>query len=122
MRTAIVGVLILAAGLTVSVGCAPSEPVRRGPASRYRGEEAPTFRVSEVLPASIIRGPNYQIEEFVPVVDYGYQFRIRSAFGIIPAHGTDMLELRLREINAIHRAYVARDAPQQSLADLEVLR
>jgi len=82
-------------------GCQSSEPVSRQPRARLQGEPAPTFLVQQVLEPRLLRGPNYQIDPTVPVMDYGYLFKIRTSYGVIPAHGLAMLELRLREMHSI---------------------
>ncbi|OHB62548.1 MAG: hypothetical protein A2168_06805 [Planctomycetes bacterium RBG_13_50_24] len=65
---------------------------------------APVFDASRVLPKEILRGPNYQIAEHVPVEEYQYVFTVNSDFGTITARGRDMLDLRLRELKSIKAA------------------
>lgn len=94
--------LVVATGI-VAAGCGlPSGPLfgRLGVLPRM----GPTFDVKSVLTASAIRGANWEIERRVPVVDDRFMFRIRTRNGVIPAHGMDMLELRLREMYSIQLA------------------
>jgi hypothetical protein len=87
------------------VGCSQSgSSARHGPAERYQGEQPATFRASAILPWEVLVGPDYRIEETVPVADYMYLFTIRTSYGVIPARGRDMLALRLQEMAAIQRA------------------
>ena len=74
------------------------------PETRLAGEEAPAFRVSDLLPETTYRGENYRVADKVPVVDCQYSYTIESDFGDIPAMSTDLLLLRLRELRAIETA------------------
>ena len=89
---------ILTAGFC---GCATTP---RAPAGRSRGERAPVFSVSQVLPKDMLRGSNYRLAERVPVQEYQYVFTVRSDFGAITARGRHMLGLRLRELKSIEAA------------------
>src|SRR5262249_15318323 len=93
--------MAIAIGLTG--GCAQVHSGGPTPLFRGAGTAGPDFRASEVVPTAVIRGSNYTIEERVPVVDCYYDFRINTPDGVIPAHGMDMLELRLREMKSIQR-------------------
>ena len=101
----------VAAWLVLSAGCGMKEPVRQAPAQRFQGEQAPAVRARDVLPADILRGSNYTIDDYVPVVEYQYMFTLRTRFGTIPALGKNMLELRLQEMQAIKRAQRMGDDP-----------
>jgi len=88
--------------LTAAIcGCTTTQ---KAPAGRSQGEMAPVFDASRVLPKEILRGPNYQIAEHVPVEEYQYVFTVNSDFGTITARGRDMLDLRLRELKSIKAA------------------
>jgi hypothetical protein len=97
-RKLTVVISILTAGFC---GCATTP---KAPAGRSQGEIAPAFSASRVLPKEILRGPNYQIAESVPVEEYQYVFTVKSDFGTITARGRDMLGLRLRELKSIEAA------------------
>lgn len=84
--------------------CSQAPKAPPTPAARLRGEPAPVFRAGDVLPREVLRGANYEIEDRVEIKDYGFVFRIRTRYGVIPALGREMLELRLREMGAIERA------------------
>jgi len=75
-------------------------------------EPAPTFRASDLLVSDILRGPNYTIDEFVQVENYKYRFNLNTEWGVIPVHGLNMLELRLREMYAIENARQLAQDPQ----------
>lgn len=97
-RKLTVVISILTAGFC---GCATTPKV---PAGRSQGEMALTFSASLILPKEILRGPNYQIAERVPVEEYQYVLTVNSDFGTITARGRDMLYLRLRELKSIEAA------------------
>jgi hypothetical protein len=76
-----------------------------------QSEPVPTFRASDLLVLDVLRGPNYQIDEFVQVQKYKYLFQINTEWGVVPAEGLNMLELRLREMHAIENLrQLAKDA------------
>jgi len=83
--------------------------------------QGPFFRASEILPANIIQGANYNIESQVPVIDDRFMFRIRTRYGIISAHGFDMLELRLREMYSLQVAERLRQEGHVSAGILDGL-
>jgi hypothetical protein len=105
MRSRAVDLLLPLIVGVVNAGCSQSgSSARHGPAERYQGEQAPAFRASSIVPWEVLVGPDYRIEEKVPVADYMYLFTIRTNYGVIPARGRDMLALRLQEMAAIQRA------------------
>ena len=60
----------------------------------------------------MLRGPNYRIAEYAPLVDFNFEFEIETPWGTIPAHGMAMLALRLRELHSIEYASrIARKNP-----------
>ena len=97
-RKMIVIISILTAGF---YGCATTP---KAPAGRSQGEFVLAYSASLILPKEILRGPNYQIAEHVPVEEYQYVFTVKSDFGTITARGRDMLYLRLRELKSIEAA------------------
>lgn len=104
-------VLTLCAALCLAVPVVGSPP--RALASGDSAEEpARVFRASELLPAEILRGPNYEIEEEVPLRGFWYDFRVKTPWGVLPARGMGMLELRIREMYAIERARQLSRDPQ----------
>ena len=62
------------------------------------------FDAADVLPPEQLRGRGYIVADRVPVVDHNFSFCIRTRFGKIPAHGRNMLELRLHEVQCIEQA------------------
>lgn len=79
--------------------------------TRLQGETPPTFNASDILPPEIISSASYAIDDDVPVTQYRYQFLIKSDYGEIPALGSDVLDLRLSELDAIAKAELVIDDP-----------
>ncbi len=94
----------------------PREPTRWTP------EPPPVFRVQEVVASEVIQGPDYHIDVDVPVREYKYLFTIHTPNGDLQALGRNLLEQRLREMNAIENARkIVRD-PQLVKGVVETLR
>jgi hypothetical protein len=68
------------------------------PAGLY--EQPPSFTASEVLPASLLRGPNYTIGQRVGLDNFQYVFKVDTKWGPFTVKGSDLLRVRLREIAA----------------------
>lgn len=109
------------AGL-LAAGCQmPLNPLF-GPGSLPPGKPGPTFDVDSLLPARVIHGDNYVIERPVQVLDDRFVFRIRTRYGVILAHGMDMLDLRLREMYSIRLAESIRNDAHLQTGIAEGLR
>lgn len=61
------------------------------------------MRFTEILPASFQQGPGYSINNKVRIEDNRYIFEAQTAYGGFSAKGLPMLELRLKEHNAIEQ-------------------
>ncbi len=90
-RWAVVPVIVsmLLLGATVS---APSAAQFEAPANR---------KAAEILPAELLKGPNYQVRETVVSYGYMHHWTVDSDFGIFEATGDGALRSRIREIYAI---------------------
>jgi hypothetical protein len=66
------------------------------------------FRTCDVVRPDLMRGANYRLGEYAPLVDFKFQFEIETPLGTIPAQGMAVLGLRLRELPSID--YAARIA------------
>lgn len=64
-------------------------------------ETPPVFHAEEVLPASLLRGSHHWIQD--PVYNDGInnRYTVNSRYGSLTVEGTDLLMIRLKEINAI---------------------
>jgi hypothetical protein len=56
------------------------------------------FRTRDIIRPDLLRGKNYRLAEYAPLVDFNFRFEIETPWGTIPAQGLAMLELRLREL------------------------
>ena len=63
-------------------------------------EQPPSFQASQVLPASLLRSPNYTIGNQVGLDNFQYVFRVDTAWGPFTIDGSDLLRVRAREIAA----------------------
>lgn len=70
------------------------------------------FDAADVLSAQQLQGPGYAVGPRVPVMDHNLAFRIRTHYGTIPAHGRNMLDLRLYEVQCIEQVAQIRGVRQ----------
>ncbi|HEV8067460.1 MAG TPA: hypothetical protein VGP76_06975 [Planctomycetaceae bacterium] len=56
------------------------------------------FRTRDIVRPDLLRGKNYRLADYTPLVDFNFRFEIETPWGTIPAHGMAMLDLRLREL------------------------
>jgi hypothetical protein len=59
------------------------------------------FRTADVVRPDLMRGANYRLSEYAPLVDYKFQFELETPWGSIPAHGMAMLGIRMAELKSI---------------------
>jgi hypothetical protein len=59
------------------------------------------YRTRDIVRPDLLRGKNYRLAEYTPLVDFNFRFEIESPWGTIPAHGMAMLDVRLRELCAL---------------------
>ena len=86
--------LLAAAGIGVGTGVSGEE----------KGfETPPTLKAGEVLPAGLLQGKRYRVEEAVPTDGFLMKFSIQSDFGTFVARSPEMAETRIKEIDAIDR-------------------
>lgn len=75
-----------------------------GPGYLYANQEvAEDLSASEVLPAELLSGPHYSIDERVENDGYLNYYTIRSDYGVFEAASTAMLRVRLKEIEALSK-------------------
>src|SRR5690606_22041018 len=94
-----VGLLLLATGRSSGEGPAAGDVVK-------------VYRAADILPRELLRGPNYEIEPEVALRGYWYDFRLKTEWGVLPARGMGMLEVRIREMHAVERARKMSRDPQ----------
>jgi hypothetical protein len=64
-------------------------------------EPNPVLKASQALPASLVSGPHFKVDEAVPTDGYTPAYTIQSDFGKYDARGREMLEVRVHEIAAL---------------------
>lgn len=64
-------------------------------------ETAPILVASKVLPPKLVKGAHYSIDERVQNDGYFNTYTIRTPFGIFKPSGRPLLEIRIKEIQAI---------------------
>ncbi len=71
------------------------------------------FRTRDIIRPDLLRGKNYRLAEYAPLVDFNFRFEIETPWGTIPAQGLAMLDLRLRELCALeYGSRIAEKNPQ----------
>jgi len=66
-------------------------------------EKPPVLPAKDIVPAAILGGKGYTIDSKVPTDGLLGRYTIRSAAGTFPAHGLEMLSVRVSELPAIQR-------------------
>ena len=95
-------------------------------------EPAPSLKASDLLPASLLKGPKHEVAQAVKSDGFLTAFTVTSPFGTWEAVDQEMLEVRVAEIYALDRlsefstsevfaAAVARAAEQKATAVANVL-
>ena len=98
----LVGAVALA-GCTPTRGAIVSGPTAEEIAAAEAGgfEISPQRRASELLPAELLSGPYYRINEHVVTGEFANHYVISSDFGDFEVRGEPMLRERIREIEAL---------------------
>lgn len=93
----------IAGGLLVGVLLVPalSVPALSEGARAAEAFEAPSLEASELLPADLLRGPHYAVEDEVETDGFLPVFTVTSEFGRFEARGEAGLRERIREIQAL---------------------
>jgi hypothetical protein len=61
-------------------------------------EAPPVLSAKDLVAPELLKGPNFTVDDRVPVKDFLAHFTIRSTYGTFEAHGIHMLHVRVREI------------------------
>jgi hypothetical protein len=64
-------------------------------------EAEPVLKAKDLVAPELLRGPNFTVDERVPVVGFLARFTVRSDFGTFDVHGIHMLQVRVPEIYAL---------------------
>jgi hypothetical protein len=63
-------------------------------------EQPPSFQAGQVLPANLLRTPNYTIGNSVGLDNFQYVFKVDSKWGPFTVKGSDLMRVRAREMAA----------------------
>jgi hypothetical protein len=66
-------------------------------------EPAPVQSAAKVLPAPLLSGPHFKVQDAVPVDEYMPRFTIQSDFGEYVVSGNEMVAVRVQEIAALDK-------------------
>ncbi|MFA9563019.1 MAG: hypothetical protein ACERKU_11845, partial [Nitrospirota bacterium] len=66
-------------------------------------ESPQVLHVSEVLPLDVTEGPDYRIQDLVYNDGLLNRFDINSDYGFLSVEGSDLLKVRLQEIEALRQ-------------------
>ena len=64
-------------------------------------EAEPVLKAKDLVAPELLKGPNFTVDERVPVVGFLARFTVRSEFGTFDVHGIHMLQVRVPEIYAL---------------------
>jgi hypothetical protein len=64
-------------------------------------EAEPVLKAKDLVAPELLKGPNFTVDERVPVVGFLARFTVRSDFGTFDVHGIHMLQVRVPEIYAL---------------------
>ena len=71
------------------------------PAPAQQFEQPPTLRAQQLVPATLISGAGFHVNDLVPTDGLLAHFTIQSDVGVFPANSEEMLKVRVAEIPAI---------------------
>src|SRR5215470_6184492 len=63
-------------------------------------EASPVQSASKILPAALVSGPRFKVQDEAPTDDFMPQFTIKSDFGDFVVSGREMVGVRVQEIAA----------------------
>ena len=61
-------------------------------------EAEPVLKAKDLVAPELLKGPNFTVDERVPVVGFLARFTVRSEFGTFDVHGIHMLQVRVPEV------------------------
>ena len=63
-------------------------------------EQPPSFSAAQVLPANLLRSPDYTVGKHVGLDNFQYVFKVDTRWGSFAVRGSDLMRVRAREIAA----------------------
>ena len=83
---------------------------------RFNGTDT-QLKAKDLVAPELLKGPNFTVDERVPVVGFLARFTLRSDFGTFDVHGIHMLQVRVPEIYAL--AQIDKMSKTQEFADAD---
>jgi hypothetical protein len=94
-------------GVILTVALAPWAGGVQAVAAATGYGQQPVLKASQLVPAMLLKGTRFQVDEMVPTDDFLARFAVRSDFGTFEAHGRDMLQIRVVEVAALEQLEAA---------------
>ena len=64
-------------------------------------EKSPVLSAKDLVAPELLKGPNFTVDDRVPVKDFLARFTLRSTYGTFDVHGIHMLQIRVKEVYAL---------------------
>ena len=84
---------IILAALVVAIGYGVT-----GAGAQSGFEKNPVLSAKDLVGPELLKGPNFTVDDRVPVKDFLARFTLRSSYGTFDVHGIHMLHVRVREV------------------------
>ena len=101
-RVARVGWTALVGWVGLAVFPIGTSPVAQAQ-TRVQYEAPPTLSARDLVPAERLQGLGYQVDDAVPTDGFLATLTVRSDYGVFPARGPGMLDIRVGEVAAIRQ-------------------
>jgi hypothetical protein len=66
-------------------------------------ETEPVLKATDLVAPELLKGPNFTVDDRVPISGFLARFTIRSTYGTFDAHGIHMFQTRVKEIYALNQ-------------------
>jgi hypothetical protein len=84
---------VILAAIAVAIGCGVT-----GAQAQSGYEKDPVLSAKDLVGPELLKGPNFTVDDRVPVKDFLARFTLRSSYGTFDVHGIHMLHVRVREV------------------------
>jgi hypothetical protein len=66
-------------------------------------EAEPVLKATDLVAPELLKGPNFTVDNRVPIKGFLARFTIRSTYGTFDAHGIHMFQIRVKEVYALNQ-------------------
>jgi hypothetical protein len=101
---------VILAAFMVAIGCGVT-----GAEAQSGYEKNPVLSAKDLVGPDLLKGPNFTVDDRVPVKDFLARFTLRSSYGTFDVHGIHMLHVRVREVYGL--AQLAQVSNTKEFAD-----